>query len=394
MNRRDLLKLSAAGATSGVAGCLSSFSSERGGSDAHPQRQAWRMIHGGPKLRNSRPSVGDEAVERPPRLLREESSNAIVSDGTALYFTYNHTGGMGITKADRTDAASVWETPFEHGGIASPLAVDDEYVYGTAYGGILAVGKNTGDLVWRASEVQGNPKPPTVKGDSVYAVSGGYYESEAGLYRISKDDGGLVWVHPGEFEGAASVASGIVVVVTTDGTAVGIDAETGEKSWESGAGPRFVTPLSVSDQRAVGVRATGTVVCLDIETGAVRWNAAVERESGVQVAVDDGEVFVHHSGGITGLDIDDGNVTMEIDLPQTEGGPLVSTANRFIVGTSDGRVSLLERDGTTVWNLQVRTVRSGDLIYSRARTILHDGRDTFVASFGGDIYGSTAVPSE
>lgn len=395
MRRRRLLQTVAATVPTASAGCLSTLGSSESSGPSEPEesseRDGWPMVGGGPALRNSRQSLETSASDAPTRMLWEEKDSAFIptSDGEALYFVRSE--GSILTRIDPADGTETWNSELNLGEPEYPPAIHD----GTAFvpgSGVAAVETDAGEIAWATDAVLGASAPPTVADGSLYVVSRAEPDSPAGVASLSTDDGSVEWTAPGEFRGPAAVADGTVVVRAEEHGAAGIDAESGEILWESGE-HLFDTPLSVTDGYAVGVTGGGTVARLDIETGATRWTRGVDAEYGPSVAIAGDEVFVHDTDRITGYALDDATVTTEVRYPG-DAGPLVVADDGFILGTWDGEVARVDRDGTQRWVTTVRRVMREDVPRRAVYSVLHDGSRTVVTSYGGDVYVSEESNAE
>lgn len=121
----------------------------------------------------------------------------------------------------------------------SPV-VDGERVFAASRDGVLAAyDRDNGDRAWQLRldklDINENQRSPRISGGLTAAYGNLYFGSENGLvYAVSQSEGELLWTRevPGEVLAAPAVDEGKVVVHTSAGNLVALDAVTGEQQWQ------------------------------------------------------------------------------------------------------------------------------------------------------------------
>ncbi|MBA2717991.1 MAG: PQQ-binding-like beta-propeller repeat protein [Chloroflexi bacterium] len=188
----------------------------------------------------------------------------------------------------------------------------------------------------------------------------------------------LAWTSPtasGPF--VPILAGGLLVVGTSDGFVVALDARTGAERW------RFQAAGPIASDDAVPRRTSGAAVSgmfyaadaanlygLDLATGVRRWATPLPNAGGYPIVVD-GIVYFGMIGGVVGLDAATGGLVWQWSGPAGEpatAGPVLDGV--AYVTTADGRLRAIGlADRRERWSIQtISTVVSspeivGDTIY-------------------------------
>ncbi|WMC09628.1 outer membrane protein assembly factor BamB [Oceanimonas pelagia] len=120
----------------------------------------------------------------------------------------------------------------------SPV-VDGDRLFAASRDGVLkAFERSSGDELWETEldelDINRNQRSPRIAGGLTAAYGNLYFGSENGVvYAVSQSDGTLLWTRevPGEVLAAPAVDEGKVVVHTSAGNLVALDATTGEQQW-------------------------------------------------------------------------------------------------------------------------------------------------------------------
>ena len=314
-------------------------------------------------------------------------------------------------------------------GWSSGAVSGDNLFIGTQQGEILAVEKQTGDLVWRrqlptqedteraiygrvaatgdavfvggydgilyAYDTDGDPiwqEPllgrivggPTVRDGYVF-VGSGNVSSGAGiggaLYAIdiATDDPAWTYRTDGPVWSPPTVSDGVVYAGSLDHSVYAVDIATGDGKWSFKSGGAVTSGIAVSDGLAIFGGFDSALYALDADSGDPVWR--FDGASGWYWSaplVADGVVYAPSlDGSLYALDADSGSLLWTFD---SEGGQIVGSpvfVNELIaVPIADGgnsRVTLLETNGSLLAACRigddVRTSleSDGDLLYFSAK---------------------------
>lgn len=181
--------------------------------------------------------------------------------------------------------AAVWEAPLE-GPVVPPLASDGARVFAVASGrGLVALDSGTGDVVWRAPELEGR----------LAATAEALYLLEPGGALWSHDplNGRRRWrVETGIADAQAPVVAGDRVVVVGAGAAA-FEALAGRPIWSVSGDHAAIAPPAVGAGLLVATETGGRLHCRDLETGRTLWSRVLGAELVAPPAVGpDGRVFI------------------------------------------------------------------------------------------------------
>ena len=170
---------------------------------------------------------------------------------------------------------------------------DDMFIY--------AFNAKTGKLIWRVSPISNNYMgTPLVAGDKVFITAGSVaftfhqtivyskdpYESARGagvsyngLISLDKNTGKFNWIFStkGEVMTTPAYHDGTVFISTGTGRVYAVDAETGEKKWESNLGgmANMSNPVYYEGNVYLSMAVKSYVYSLDSETGKVNWKGEI-----------------------------------------------------------------------------------------------------------------------
>lgn len=182
-----------------------------------------------------------------------------------------------------------------------------------------------------------------------------------------------------------TVADGTAFVTDLDGTAFALDAETGDRRWETGV-VDIESGVTVGDGLAV-VTSDAGVVALDAADGAKRWVADVSPAYKSRPVVAGGSVYVPSDLGVVALDADDGTERWRyVTGLKTRASPAVADGTVF-VGNDDAYVYALDAaTGDRRWRFKTR----GKIACSPA---VADGT-VYAGSREGRVYALNAETGE
>ncbi|ELY89197.1 pyrrolo-quinoline quinone [Natrialba hulunbeirensis JCM 10989] len=223
------------------------------------------------------------------------------------------------------------------GGFGIPKPTDDHVFVSTGANRLFALERETGRVEWTfdaGNEQIGHMSAVAVEHDGLVVISttqpdADAFEGSTSNYvlGVSAAEGELEWSVPitGTVSSGLAVVGGTIVVVTQNGTAIGIDPETGEERWETDldGSVDWSTTLTLLAGGVLVPREDGTLLTLAPATGEItgrytartaRTNAeydpneerAHESDDGAVVRAvyrDEDALFVgDRSGGVTAYD--------------------------------------------------------------------------------------------
>ncbi|MGB3541820.1 PQQ-binding-like beta-propeller repeat protein [Rubrivirga sp.] len=148
-----------------------------------------------------------------------------------------------------------------------------------------------------------------------------------------------------------------VLIASDDGGVAALRAVDGEPLWSYGAGaPIYATP-TVAEGAVVVTTTRGAVVVLEAETGRARWRVQTDgvlRAS--PAAVSDGLVVVGFTDGtVRAFDLEDGAERWRYRTDGNVTATPVAVDDQIAVGTMDRRLVLLDREtGVETWSTELR----------------------------------------
>ena len=196
-----------------------------------------------------------------------------------------------------------------------------------------------------------------------------YFGSENGdVYALVAKTGELKWhkTVKGEVLAAPAIDSGVLVVSTTSGLLVALDAQSGEQLWtyESEVPPLSLRGVSAATAAAGGAivgTASGKLVVNILESGQTAWEQAISAPSGAteldrivdidsRPLVSGSQVFViSNDGTLASVELRSGRVMWQREYKSYR-RLTQSTANLFLVDNDSNVYALDIRNGVELWS--------------------------------------------
>jgi outer membrane protein assembly factor BamB len=192
-----------------------------------------------------------------------------------------------------------------------------------------------------------------------------------------------------------SLAPDALFAADNRGDIFAFDPRKGDRIWRSETGKRLISGPTVSGDSVLAGSMDGQLIAVRRSDGAAVWSTQLASEALSPPAGDGGRVYMRSGDGkIYGLEADNGAQQWMVDrnVPSLTlrglSAPLV-VGNRVYVGLDNGRMlALRAADGQVLWE-QVVAAPTGrnelDRLTDIDAPLLSDGRELFVASFGGEI---------
>ncbi|MEM8601314.1 MAG: PQQ-binding-like beta-propeller repeat protein, partial [Bacteroidota bacterium] len=192
-------------------------------------------------------------------------------------------GGDGIVAYDVVRGRTAWAYEAEPHAAGLLLTEEGVLIAASLHGTLRALDPRSGDLLWEQAA------------DSVHAVHASPVQLDAQTVAVIDDrgrvrahalsDGAVQWTTQVEAPVYASptVTAGMLMVPTTRGRLVALNATNGDAMWTYAASTpttRMTSPATDGHTLYVGA-SDGTVAALDVQTGTVRW---AHTEDGVVAA--------------------------------------------------------------------------------------------------------------
>ena len=260
------------------------------------------------------------------------------------------------------------------------VAVTDDAVFVGGYDGILYAYDSGGDPMWQeplSGRIVGGP---TVRDGYVF-VGSGNVSSGAGvggaLYAIDIATDDPIWTYPtdGAVWSPPTVSDGVVYAGSLDHSVYAVNAETGDSVWSFRSGGAVTSGIAIAGDLVIFGGFDSTLYALDAKTGDLRWR--FDGASGWYWStplVANGVAYAPSLDGVLyAIDADSGDLVWLFD---SEGGQIVGSpvfVNDLIaVPVADGgnsRIALLEPNGSFLAACRidddVRTSleSDGDLLY-------------------------------
>jgi outer membrane protein assembly factor BamB len=257
-------------------------------------------------------------------------SDAVVADGV-LYFGDDQGNLIAVSVKDQSE---LW-THAHNSRIGVTPSVDRDFVYFGSQGGITALRRDSGAVVWQHQFAQGaGESTPLPVGDHVFASG---YDGNA--YCLNRATGAVVWKHdfaadaPADqkrFEGAkarfqniaarpnGSACDGKLFIqcVFDQSRVIALDCTTGERRWTFQAAGWISPAPTIANDRVYVASQDKHLYCLDRANGAVVWKFQTPSWLASQVAVHDGRVYLpHHGARLYQLAADSGKLIQTFEPP-------------------------------------------------------------------------------
>ena len=251
-------------------------------------------------------------------------------------------------------------TPEDGGSLKGGFAVSgNALIFGTETGGMYALNKRTGSVLWTYRGTNSVTGAPVVAGDKVFFTQGDgtitclrvsdgslvwetvphegenamidsgltagngmlfFARSDYKLYAVSQNDGHVLWTYSGSSQGlrtAPAYSDGLVFLGEYDGIFSIIDAKTGKRLNGGGAGGAINTPV-VSNGNVYFSSWDGSVNAVKIKGTEPLWNTKIGDPVTTSPVAGEGMLVVGTGRGIVaGLDAKNGSILWRFN---TEGG--------------------------------------------------------------------------
>lgn len=223
---------------------------------------------------------------------------------------------------DLNSGETLWSKSYAVPASSALTLMGDRLYFGTSKGEVLAIEKNKGKLVWRATVSSEVLSPPVSDGQTVIVRT-----VDGRLHALNSADGQRRWVHDRNMpvlslRGTSTplIVDDIVISGADNGKLTALAMTNGNLLWE--------TPVAVSQGRSEIER------LVDVDA---------------QPLVRDGVIYVvTYQGRIAAVRIDSGRSLWVRDVSSYSG--MTMDANRVYLSDSEGRVWALDRfNGATLW---------------------------------------------
>jgi outer membrane protein assembly factor BamB len=286
----------------------------------------------------------------------------------------------------------------------SAVVGPDKLFFADSAGGTYCY-SHAGDLLW--SHASGAPilSTPTVFGPMVYVTNVNDL-----TVAIHVETGSLEWQYqrPPDAGRVTELAlfsaptplvlNGIVVTGYSDGSMVGLHAQTGDVVWDTQVGegryPDLIGTPSANQTDVFASGYFGPLVALDAKTQSLRWSHdAGSATSAALVDTDAGALIAHpgSDGTLRGLNVSTGELVWT--WSSGNNGALtepVITGAGLLMGATDGGLYLVNpASGEEVWR-----ARYPFLLEGVTATPLVLGRDVYFVSNAGNLYKMTAFEDD
>lgn len=241
-----------------------------------------------------------------------------------------------------------------------------------ADGHVVALSRDSGDVIWTTDTDLALAGGPTVEGEQVLVGS-----RDAQIVALSRADGSELWRTSVSSEVVAPPASNgdTVVVRTVDGRVTALSADDGSQRWAS---KRTVPPLSLRGLSApvivgnivVSGLETGRLVAQRLDDGEPVWTQAVSVPSGrseleriadidAPLLVDGNTLYAMSYGGdVAALDVYSGDVRWRRGIKTYTGGTVSLDGERLYVTDEEGSVWALQTsNGAAAWKSEALSWR-------------------------------------
>lgn len=244
----------------------------------------------------------------------------------------------------------------------SPLLLEDRVIQGNGYDGIVAIHRQTGNILWRI------PVKGGVEGGATAIKDHLFFGGNDGLfYSISVSSGKVMWTMPVRAEtlAAPTISDGIVYFVTGNNILHAVDAVEGKEVWlysrvdsQNFSIRGSSTPTIKNGVVVVGF-SDGYLVALDAKSGGVKWETALNknkrfRDLDSMPVIDGDRVYVTgYDSHLYCVNLMSGDLIWKTE-PGGFGSVLIS-GDRLIYSSSTGEViSIDKKNGSTLWKYALK----------------------------------------
>lgn len=227
-----------------------------------------------------------------------------------------------------------------------------------------------------------------IVGETVYVADTGAY-----LHAIDLKTGEARWTFktPQGFATTPLVMGGRVYIGDVAGQMYALDAGTGEKVWsyDSGATIHASANAATVDGRTLVVfgNDAARIICLDAADGKEVWvKTAGDRVNAAPAIVDGVAVISGCDAKLRAYRLKDGAEVFTADLPALTGGSAAVVGDRMVVGTDQGTVVAMARDGgKVIWRYEDGE-ESKPMFYG-SPAISGDGKVAVIGARDRMVYG-------
>lgn len=372
---QGLLVCAASLAISFSAGCTARVVHRSSFLDADILKRNWTF-----QTAHEERDVGDRGVEY---------SNPIIHQKTLVFGNRS----MGLVALYPTINQQRWALPIP-GGVISPLAVDQDWVYfGGGDGFLYCVSLETGRVQWRYEIKNPQISRPTLSQGRVLVTS-----SDDGIYALDAATGKWLWQYRRKSAAAATIRGAAaplvdgdqVLVGLSDGFLVALTLADGQLRWERKlhAGSKFtdVDAEAVVDRDRVFIPAyDGALYALRRTNGDVLWR--FDAGGSRTVTLQAGRLLLPSSDGfVYALDPEGGKLLWKFELDGGVPTQIVATEHYAVVGSSFQYLYVLKADtGDLVsrFNSGWGSGFSGSLAFDSSNNRL------YALSMAGNLYAFT-----
>jgi outer membrane protein assembly factor BamB len=270
--------------------------------------------------------------------------------------------GKGVFAVDAKTGRRKWLVQPPEGSTIVAPAVDAQGVYiPVPYGRILALNRETGEVLWRFQADNELESAPTLADGRLYF---GSWEGKA-FYCVDVATGALVWKVPLEWavDSVPAVSQGFVVFSMQNpdrnpSAVIALDASSGKEVWRIPQVINVSSPSIMGDKVVFG-GGDLAVYAVELQTGKLVWKARVPDAFSVRnsPAIAYGDVFMaDRVGNFYRLDGNTGKrkwIFSDTEGTYEQSYPVVA-GKTFFIGGDAGWVYALNADtGKLQWNEQV-----------------------------------------
>lgn len=233
---------------------------------------------------------------------------------------------------------------------------------------------------------------PAVAGDSVYAAS---HDGTVARFQ----EGQTVWkASTGKLSAGVGSDGKLVVVVTTGGEVVALDADSGTERWRASAGAEVLAPPTVTAAVVVVRASDGRLLAFNAGDGERRWvyqrampTLSLRSTAGMQL--DERGLMVGYPGGkVVALNIDNGSLLWELAVASPRGvteleritdvvGTPVTTRSEICAVAYQGRAGCFDlANGRALWSRE----------FSSSTGLARDTRFVFITDDNDIVHGLDA----
>jgi outer membrane protein assembly factor BamB len=304
----------------------------------------WPMFRGDASRRGARPATGPAKAIAMTWAARVGAVTA--SPVLTPTLAIAPTAGGRLVFLDRASGRRVHEMPLASAIESSPALSGRVLHVGSDDGEVVGVDVVDGTELYRMRVGRLVRSSPLTWEDRV--VVGVVDEKGAGgVVALEAEKGKLVWMRKtGPVFSSPSIAGGLLLVGSDDGSIYALDAAKGTVQWSERLGAKVRATLAVAGDVALGADFEGRVVALRVKDGTRAWTAELGHAVYSSPCVA-GELCVVgcHEGHVHGLDVRTGALRFQA---QTRGPVISSSAaagDRFLVASTDGTLYLLDSEG-------------------------------------------------